>query len=187
MPLGSGRIVPDVSEPPPSTVLRGDAVFADALVAELLDARLVGVLSTYDSGGFIHSTPMWYARSGHEVVLATSARSRKLRNLRRDARATLALHDSRPGYEVCGASIAGTVEIVLPPHAQELVELVHARYLATEAASDADVLTYLESDDTALRFTPATAVTWDERASAAARIVREHGWALPLVSTEPRA
>jgi PPOX class probable F420-dependent enzyme len=175
-----------VSEPTPSTMLHGDAVFADPLVAELVDARLVAVLSTYDPDGFIHSTPMWYAREGGALVLATSSRSRKVRNLTADGRATLVLHDSRAGYEVCGASIAGSVEIVSQPLARELVDLVHWRYLAVDAAGDADVLSYLESDDVVLRFTPMTAVTWDERASDAARVVRERGWALPLVSTEPR-
>jgi PPOX class probable F420-dependent enzyme len=175
-----------VGEPTPSTVLRGDAVFADPLVAELADARLVGVLSTNDADGFIHSTPMWYARLDDTVVFATSSRSRKLRNLERDARATLLLHDSRPGYEVCGASISGTIEVVKPPDARALVDLVHGRYLAAAAANDTSVLAYLESDDVALLFTPSAAVTWDERESDAARAVRARGWALPLVPTGPR-
>jgi hypothetical protein len=51
------------------------------------------------------------------VILATSSRSRKVWNLERDPRATLVLHDSRPGCEVCGTSIAGRVEIVRPPDA----------------------------------------------------------------------
>jgi hypothetical protein len=37
------------------------------------------------------------------------------------------LHDSRPGYEVCGASLRGTVEVVRPPEARALVDLVRAR------------------------------------------------------------
>ena len=130
---------------------------------------------------------MWYARDGRGVILATSSRSRKVRNLTADGRATLVLHDSRSGYEVCGASIAGTVEIVRPPAARPLVDLVHARYLADQAATDPDVLAYLESDDVALRFTPSLGVTWDERGSTAAAVVRSRGWALPLVPTDPRA
>jgi len=179
-----------VSDPTPSILLRGDAVLADPLVSELVDGRLVGVLATYDLGGFIHATPMWYARERGTLLLATSSRSRKVRNLAVDSRATLVLHDSRPGYEVCGASIAGTVEIVRPPLAHGLVDLVHRRYLAVDAGADEDedaVSAYLASDDVALCLAPTAAVTWDERASAASRIVRARGWALPLVSTEPRS
>lgn len=176
-----------MSEPTPSTVLRGDAVFADPLVAELVDARLVGVLSTYDPDGFIHSTPMWYAREGGSLILATSSRSRKVRNLERDSRATLVLHDSRPGYEVCGVSIAGTAEVVRDADAKALVALVHERYLAPEALIDPAVQGFLASDDVALRFAPQRALTWDERPSDASQILRSRGWGMPLVTTEPRA
>jgi hypothetical protein len=110
-----------------------------------------------------------------------------VRNLELDARATLVLHDSRPGYEVCGTSIAGTVEIVRPPHAQELVDDVHARYLLPDAATDPRVAGYLDSDDVALRLTPRSSVVWDVRGSEASEVVRANGWALPLQTTEPRA
>lgn len=175
-----------MSDPAPSRVLHGEQVLRDALVSELVGARLVGVLCTFDLEGPVHAVPLWYALHDGAIVFATSSRSRKVRNLAEDPRATLVLHDSRPGYEVCGASISGTVELVRPPEAQALVDLVHARYLAAETAADPEVRAYLDSDDVALRFAPSAAVTWDERGSAASRIVRERGWALPLESTEPR-
>ena len=129
---------------------------------------------------------MWYAAHQDVVLLATSSRSRKVRNLELDPRATLVLHDSRPGYEVCGACIAGTVEIVRLPAAQALVDLVHARYLLPATAEDPTVVGYLVSDDVALQLTPTSSVTWDERASDATEVVRANRWALPLESTEPR-
>jgi hypothetical protein len=130
---------------------------------------------------------MWYWADEASVVLATSSRSRKVRNLEGNPRATFVLHDSRPGYEVCGASIIGTVEIVRPPRAAMLVDLVHERYLLSEAAADPRVEAFLDSDDVALRLTPTASVTWDERESEAAKVVRLRGWALPLVTTDPRA
>jgi PPOX class probable F420-dependent enzyme len=176
-----------MSELEQSRVLRDDAVLADPLVSELIDARLIGVLATFDVAGAIHAIPMWYAPHDGVVLFATSSRSRKVRNLEADPRATLVLHDSRPGYEVCGASIVGTVEVVPPPRAQELIDRVQRRYVAVEAADDPTALSFLESDDVALRFTPSSAVTWDHRSSEGSRILRAHGWARPLVSTEPRA
>jgi nitroimidazol reductase NimA-like FMN-containing flavoprotein (pyridoxamine 5'-phosphate oxidase superfamily) len=80
-------------------------VLEDPLVRELLGARLIGVLATFDDER-IHAVPMWFAGAGDVVYLATGSRSRKVRNLGRDARATLVVHDSRPGFEVCGASSA---------------------------------------------------------------------------------
>lgn len=171
-----------------SRILRDEAVLADPLVAELLTARLIGVLATFDPTGVIHAIPMWYAPLGDAVLFATSSRSRKVRNLEGDARATLVLHDSRPGYEVCGASIAGSVEVVRSPAAQELIHRVQDRYVATEAAAeDPTALSLLASDDVALRLTPSSAFTWDHRGSEGSRILRSHDWARPLVTTEPRA
>ena len=117
-----------------------------------------------------------------------SSRSRKVRNLENDPRATLVLHDSRPGYEVCGASIVGSVEVVRAPGAQSLIDRVQGRYVATEAATDDPTArSFLESDDVALSFTPVSAFTWDHRAGEGSRILRSHGWARPLVTTDPRA
>ena len=175
-----------MTAPTPSRDRDARATLSDPLVQELLAARLVGVLATHRPDGTIDAAPMWYALHDHAVVLATGSRSRKVRNLEADSRATLVLHDSRPGYEVCGASIAGTVEIVRAAAARPLVELVHSRYLVDQSADDESVRAFLDSDDVALVLTPSASVTWDERDSKAAEVVRARGWALPLVSTDPR-
>lgn len=176
-----------MTAPTPSRDHDARATLSDPLVRELLEARLVGVLATLRRGGGVDAVPMWYALREDTVVLATGSRSQKVRNLEADPRATLVLHDSRPGYEVCGATIVGTVEIVRSAAARPLVELVHWRYLDAASADEDSVRAFLESDDVALVLTPTSSVTWDERGSDAAEVVRARGWALPLVPTEPRA
>jgi PPOX class probable F420-dependent enzyme len=175
-----------VSEPTPSRLLRGADVLADPLVRSLVDARLVCVLATAEADGRIHAVPMWFARDGDALVLATGSRSRKVSNVRRAPSATFLVHDSRPGMEVCGATIRGPVEVVGGPAAAPIVELVHSRYVDAGARALAPVVEFLASDDVALRLRPEEAFTWDERGSEAARILRAVGGALPLVSTEPR-
>lgn len=157
------------------------------LVRELLDERLVAVLATLDADGAPHVVPVWFAERSGEIVLATSSRSRKVRNLERDARATLCLHDSRPGAEVCGASFRGRVEIVRGAAADAVVELVHHRYVTTVGAKLPEVEEFLSYDDVALLFAPETAWTWDERGNPAAAALRASGEALPLAPTTPRA
>src|SRR5262245_29119679 len=115
--------------PTPSRDLRGAAILADPLVRELLDARLIAVLTTLEPDGSVHAVPLWYALDGDAIVFASGGRSRKIRNLRRDPRATVVLHDSRPGAEVCGASIRGRSEVVEGAEAVVLIRLVHSRYL----------------------------------------------------------
>ena len=81
----------------------------DPLVAELLEKRLVGVFATLEPDGGIHAVAIWYALDGEDVVLATGSRSRKVANLARESRASLTLHDSRPGAEsspISGSSSA---------------------------------------------------------------------------------
>ena len=172
--------------PTPSLRLRGAGVLADPLVAELLRQRLVAVLTTLEPDGSVHAVPLWFALGEDAILLATGAASRKVRNLERDPRATLVLHDSRAGFEVCGVSIRGRVSIVRGPAAVPLVGTVHRRYvgepgLALSAASE-----FLAGDDAALAFRPESASTWDERGNPATAALRASGEALPLVPTTPR-
>jgi PPOX class probable F420-dependent enzyme len=161
-------------------------VLSEPLVRELLDARLVGVLATLEPDGSVHGVPLWYCDGGDAILLATFSGSRKVRNLERDPRATLVLHDSRPGFEVCGASIRGRVEIVRGRAATPLVERVHRRYLTDAGYRLPAAREFLRGDDVALRLVAETASTWDERANAATAALRDGGGALPLVSTTPR-
>ncbi len=173
--------------PLPSRVLRASDVLADPLVRELIDARLVCVLATLEPDGSVHAVPLWLCDGGEVILLATFSGSRKLRNVERDPRATLVLHDSRPGFEVCGVTMRGRVEIVRGVAAAPLVERVHRRYL-TEAGYDLPASReFLAGDDVALRFAPEAAVTWDERANPATGALRDAGGALPLEPTTPRS
>lgn len=175
-----------MSEPTPSRILRGPAVLAAPLVRELLGMRLVGVLATLGPDGAVHAVPLWLAPLADSIVLATGSQSRKVRNLARDPRATLVLHDSRPGLEVCGASIHGRVEIVRGDDAVPLIREVHRRYVGAAPERVPGVAAFLGSDDVALRLLPESATTWDERGSDAARALRDSGLALPLEPTAPR-
>ena len=174
-----------MSQPTPSVELHGEAVLADPLVAELLAARLVGVLATIEPDGSVHAVPMWLAPTAGAILLATGSRSRKVRNLERDPRATLVVHDSRPGAEICGMSMRGRVELVRGAEAKPLIERVHRRYVSGRGLALPEVREFLSSDDVGLRFVPTTAVTWDERTSAATLALRKSGGALPLEPTTP--
>jgi PPOX class probable F420-dependent enzyme len=178
---------PSGAAPVPSSVLEGAAVQESALVRALLAERLVAVLATLDPDGAPHVVPVWFAERSGQIVLATSSRSRKIRNLERDARATLCVHDSRPGAEVCGASLRGRAEIVRGAAAETLVELVHDRYVTPAGAKLPAVGEFLSYDDVAVVFTPEAAWTWDERDNPAAEALRASGEARPLVPTAPRA
>jgi PPOX class probable F420-dependent enzyme len=136
--------------------------------------------------GTVHAVPMWVCWTERDIVLATGRGSRKLRNLERDPRATLVLHDSRAGCDVCGASLRGQVEIVPPPRSRPLIERVHRHYVSAEGLDLPEVRAFLDSDDVALRFRPDNAIVWDQRESLAAQVLNASGEALPLEPTGPR-
>jgi hypothetical protein len=175
-----------VGDPVPSRRLGGDAVLDDQLILELLDARLVAVFATLDRDGAIHAVPMWFASYERSILLATGSRSTKVANLEIDSRSTLVIHDSRPGYEVCGVSMVGGAEIVRGPDARPLVRRVHRRYIDEFRDMPKAVRAFLESDDVALRFRPRSAFTWDQRRTEANDALRTAGGALPLLTTEAR-
>jgi PPOX class probable F420-dependent enzyme len=175
-----------MAEPTPSSELRAGAVLRDSLVRELLAARLVGVLTTLEPDGSVHAVPMWLAATEDGIAFATSSRSRKLRNLERDPRATLVLHDSRAGMEICGVSLRGRVDIVRGADAAPLIQLVHRRYVTVAGLALPETRTFLDSDDVALLLVPEAVVSWDERRNPATLAVRDAGVALPLEPTTPR-
>jgi PPOX class probable F420-dependent enzyme len=176
-----------VSGPTASGRLLGAAVLGDPLVRELLSARVVCVLATIDPQHAIHAVPMWFAAEEDAILLATGGRSRKVKNLERDPRATFVVHDSRPGFEVCGAAIAGRVTVLAGDSATSAIDRVHRRYVAESAEENEIVRTFLASDDSALRLSPESAWTWDERGSDANEVLGRLGGALPLLPTQPRA
>ena len=175
-----------MSTPNPSRLVHAADVFSDPLVEELLALRLVGVLATGEAGGLVHAVPMWVCATDRDIVLATGGGSRKLRNLERDPRATLVLHDSRSGCDVFGASFRGEVEIVRPPQSRPLIERVHRHYVTAEGLELPEVSAFLGGDDVALRFRPERALVWDQRDTVAALVLNASGEALPLEPTAPR-
>ena len=120
------------------------------------------------------------------ILLATGSRSTKVANLETDSRSTLVIHDSRPGYEVCGVSMMGDAEVVRGVDARPLVRRVHRRYIDESRNMPRAVRAFLESDDVALRFRPQWAFTWDQRGTDANSALRAAGGALPLLTTDAR-
>jgi PPOX class probable F420-dependent enzyme len=178
--------VPGDASATPSHALRGEAVLADAVVSELLAARLVAVIATLEPDGSVHAVPLWFALGDKAVVFATGSGSRKVQNLTRDPRATVVLHDSRPGFEVCGASLRGRAEVVAGRLAKPLIESVHTRYVTAVGLELGEAQEFLSGDDVALVFRPEAASTWDERTNPATVALRQVDGSLPLLPTTPR-
>lgn len=69
-------------------------------------------LATIGKDGTPHVVPLWFGIEDGAIVLETFTKSQKVKNLERDARATLLFEDGEVYNELRGASITGKVELV---------------------------------------------------------------------------
>jgi PPOX class probable F420-dependent enzyme len=151
-----------------------------AAAQEVLGLRLIATLATLAEDGSLHAVPMWFRWDGTSVLIPTSARTRKIRNLRRTPRATVMVDQCRGGMEIRGVMLMGTAEITEGPEARQLNRSVHLRYVTAEGLALPEVRHYLDTDDVTIRIQPDRVATWDLTESPASRALSRAGLALPL-------
>jgi PPOX class probable F420-dependent enzyme len=94
-------------------------------VRTLFDDKNFAVLSTIEPDGRPHSTVVWTARDGDDVLFALPANRRKIANLHRDPRATVVVFDAADPY--VSAQVQGTASITDDPDGR-LVEDLSQKY-----------------------------------------------------------
>lgn len=169
-----------------SSLMEASELLASDLAGDLLVARLIAKLATYNPDGTIHLVPMWFAWEGGAVLMPTSGASRKARNLRRDARAAVMIDDSRGGLDVRGITMVGRAEILSGSDAQAANRRVHLRYVSGNGLAFAEVGEALGSDDVTVRFLPERGASWDLSGHPASRRLLESGDFEPLVPVHTR-
>ena len=92
-------------------------------VRTLFDGRNFAVLSTLEPDGKPHSTVVWVARDGDDIVLALPKTRRKTANLNRDPRAAVAIFDAANPYE--SAQVQGTATLEDDPNGTLIDQLSH--------------------------------------------------------------
>ena len=148
---------------------------ADELAREILGARLIANLATFNSDGSIHLVAMWFLWDGEALLSPTHRGTRKARNLERDPRATVMIDDSKGGFDLRGVTLACEAEIVDLPASRELNRRVHLKYV-TEAGLELDpVKRYLATDDVTLRLRPTKISSWDLRNTEQGRALLDTG------------
>ena len=91
----------------------------------LFDGRNFAVLSTLEPDGTPHSTVVWAGRDGDAVLFAFPKGRRKVANLVRDPRATIAIFDAANPYD--SAQVQGLASIEDDPNG-DLVEVLSHKY-----------------------------------------------------------
>jgi PPOX class probable F420-dependent enzyme len=105
----------------------------DEQVRQLLDGRPFAVLATLNSDGTPQTSVIWVARDGDVLIFTTHDQRQKVRNLRRDPRASATVFAVEDPYRT--VDIRGTVELVDDPDRSLSIELTQ-RFLGQDPPAD---------------------------------------------------
>jgi len=141
----------------------------------LLDARLIAKLATLDADSGVHLVGMWFLWDGEAVLLPTSRKTRKAKNIVRDPRATVMIDDSRGGFDLRGLTLMGRAELLDGAEALATNRRIHLKYLTERGRELEPVDRYLATDDVTIRFVPERASAWNLRDTDQGRAVLELG------------
>ncbi len=134
-------------------------------MARFLDEHRVVICATNGHRGWPHLMPLWYTIRAGELWAWTYAKSQKVRNLERDARATLQVEDGEQYQELRGVMIEAQTVI------HRDLDLVSAfgaelftRYGAGATGPEFEqVIRAQASKRVALQFVPGRTASWDHR------------------------
>ena len=146
---------------------------SDAEVAAFLSEERTVICATIGRDGFPHLMPLWYVlRDEDEVWSWTFAKSQKVRNLERDARATLEVEAGEEYAELRGVMLK--CDVAIHRETDQVAALgteLFERYRAGgpgELADDVRRMVLAQAPKrVALQFLPRSRATWDHRKLAA--------------------
>ena len=149
---------------------RDQIKMTDGEVLAFLDEEKVLVCATNGKDGFPHLMPLWYVVRDGELWAWTFAKSQKVKNLERDARATIQVEAGEQYQELRGVMFKCEVELVRDtPAVAELGLEIFGKYTPGIALND-EVRAMVDQQAAkrvGLRFVERDRATWDHRKLAA--------------------
>jgi PPOX class probable F420-dependent enzyme len=157
---------------------------ADARLARFLAQEPVIWLSTVRPDGTPHLVPSWFAWDGETVVMMSKPGAQKVRNLRANASAMLALGDAEDDFDV--GLLEATAERIedsgtlTPAFTEKYAERIASLGLTPEQFAAIYSLT--------IRLTPTRALGWHGRSQPASVVAaaRDVAASRPVSLSEPR-
>ncbi len=136
-----------------------------AEIRELLAAARIAVVSTLGPRGWPHSMPLWFVPREDGLWIWTYAKSQKVKNLRRDPRATVLVETGHEYTELRGVMIEAEAELhtdfdTVLAFAEELA----VRYSDGISSVEGDAKKALEAQApkrVAIRFAEVRVSSWD--------------------------
>jgi PPOX class probable F420-dependent enzyme len=147
-------------------VSRRDQIrMSDEQAAGFVADQRVVICATNGPNGYPHLMPLWYVVRDGEVWAWTYAKSQKVRNLERDARATLQIEAGDEYQELRGVMIEAHTEIHRDPDliVEFGVELMQRYGAGATGPEFMDAVREQAAKRVALQFIPRRVASWDHR------------------------
>ena len=104
-------------------------------VRALFDGRNFASLATINPDGSPQASVVWVLRDADELLFSVLSGRKKARNIVRDPRVTVTVHDESNPYT--SAEVRGTAAL-LPDPAKELPSALSQKYLGVEPPAESD-------------------------------------------------
>ena len=134
-------------------------------VDAFLEEQRVVVCATNGKDGFPHLMPLWYVVRDGELWAWTFAKSQKVKNLERDARASLQVETGEEYQELRGVMLKCDVEVIRDTdRVCDLGLDIFARYTGGELGDEVRAMVEKQAAKrVAMRFVERDRATWDHR------------------------
>jgi PPOX class probable F420-dependent enzyme len=134
---------------------------------ELLTNERIVIVTSIGPRGWPHSMPMWFVLRDGEIWVWTYAKSQKIKNLERDARATLLIETGHEYTELRGIQIEAEAELIRDTdQVFEFAKELTVRYAEGIESVEGDAAEALKAQApkrVAIHFKPVRTATWDHR------------------------
>lgn len=132
----------------------------EAEIAALCRSRRTAILCSILPDGGVHAVPMWFVADGTDLLFSAKAKSQKVRNLRREPRATVLVEAGETYYELRGVEMIGRTQLVEDP--EQVGHVVVALAESYGSASNTSLTVAQRARNrVAIRFSPEKIASWD--------------------------
>ena len=123
-----------------------------------LRSNIIAWLTTVGADGRPYTVPVWFLWEGNTILIFSQPRKQKIRNLRKNARITLALDDTKEGDDV--VIVEGTAELLDNPEISVVLPAYVEKYGAYIQALGFTPESMAASYSVGIRVTPTKFRSW---------------------------
>ena len=123
-----------------------------------LRTNIIGWLTTVGSDGRPYTVPVWFLWDGNVALIFSQPQKQKIRNLRKNARVTLALDETKQGEDV--VIVEGTAEVLDTPDISATLPAYVEKYGAMIQDMGSTPESMADDFSVGIRLTPTKFKSW---------------------------